>query len=64
MDAQQDSFLRDLTALAGVTLSPEREAALLSGLEGTRRIAAALSRRNFAEAEPAGRFHAPRASAK
>ena len=64
MDAQHDSFLRDLAALAGIKLSPEREAAVVSGLEGTRRIAEALSVRDYAEAEPAVRFHAPKASAK
>ena len=51
MDPQHDSFLRDL-------------AALVSGLEGTRRIAEALSVRDYGEAEPTGRFRAPKAEAR
>jgi len=64
MDPQHDSFLRDLAALAGVPVSPAREAALVSGLEGTRRIAEALSVRDYGEAEPTGRFRAPKAEAR
>lgn len=59
MDDQR-SFLRDLAALAGVSLAPDREDALLSGLEGTRRIAEALSLRDFGETDSAGHFRAPK----
>ena len=58
MDSIEEA--RRLAALAGIRLSDDREAALSAGIEGMRRIAEALGRREFGEAEPAGHFRPPR----
>jgi len=60
MDSVEEA--RRLAALAGIRLSDEREAALVAGIEGMRRIAEALGRRDYGEAEPACRFRPPRRS--
>jgi hypothetical protein len=53
---------RALAALGGIRLSVEREAALAAGLEGMRRTAEALGRREYGEAAPASQFRPPRRS--
>jgi len=57
MDSADEARL--LAVLAGIRLSDEREAALAAGIEGMRRIAEALCRREYGEAEPAARFRQP-----
>ena len=51
---------RRLAALAGIRLSDDREAALSAGIEGMRRIAEALGRQQYGDAEPASQFRPPR----
>lgn len=58
MDSIEEA--RRLAALAGIRLGDDREAALSAGIEGMRRIAGALGRREYGEAEPACRFRPPR----
>jgi len=48
-----------LLELAGLQLPAEREIFLTAGLEGTRRIAEALARRDYGDREPAARFGPP-----
>jgi hypothetical protein len=55
---------RILAALAGIRLSSERETAFAFGLEGMRRIADALSGRDYGETEPACQFRTPRRAAQ
>jgi hypothetical protein len=57
MDSIEEA--RCLAALAGIRLSGERETALAAGIEGMRRIAEALGRREYGEAEPACHFRPP-----
>lgn len=57
MDTIQE--FRQLAALAGISLPSEREVALAAGFEGMRRIAEALSRREYSESGPASHFHPP-----
>ena len=57
MDSIEEA--RSLAALAGVRLSGDREAALAAGLQGMRRIAESLGRREYGEAEPACQFRPP-----
>jgi hypothetical protein len=58
MDSVEEARL--LAALAGIRTREEREAALAAGMEGMRRMAEALGRRDYGETEPAGRFLPPR----
>ena len=58
MDSMEEA--RYLAALAGMRLSGDREAALAAGIQGMRRIAEALSGREYGEAEPACQFRPPR----
>jgi hypothetical protein len=57
MDPMEEA--RRLAALAGIRLSDNREAALAAGIAGMRRIAEALGRHEYGEAEPAGHFRSP-----
>ncbi len=57
MDTIQE--VRQLAALAGIRLQAERESELAAGYEGMRRMAEALSRRDYGEGEPASHFRPP-----
>ena len=52
---------RILATLAGVSVTPEREATLASGLALTKRIAESLATVGLGIAEPAAVFRAPAA---
>jgi hypothetical protein len=60
MDSMEEA--RQLASLAGIRVSREREAALAAGIEGMRRIAEALVRREYGEAVPAFWFRPPERS--
>jgi hypothetical protein len=55
---------RIIAALAGIRLSDDRVAAVAFGLEGVRRIAEALGRRDYGETEPACSFEPPQRSGR
>lgn len=57
MDKIQE--VRQLAALAGIRLTGQREAVFAAGFEGMRRMAEALSRRDYGEGEPASYFRPP-----
>ena len=59
MNAQVPAGARVVLQLAGLQLPAERETALAAGLEGSRRIAEMLTRRDYGDTEPAARFRAP-----
>ncbi len=60
METTSKNGLRLLLELAHVSLPTEREAALVGGLELTRRIAEMLAQHDYGESEPAPSFRAPR----
>jgi hypothetical protein len=59
MNAEVPVGARVLLQLAGVQVPMERELSVAAGLEGTRRIAEALARRDYGHSEPAARFRPP-----
>jgi hypothetical protein len=59
MNAEVLTRARVLLQLAGLPLAAERELSVAAGLEGSRRIAEMLTRRDYGETEPAARFRPP-----
>jgi hypothetical protein len=57
--SEANQLAHSLLELAGLSLPPEREEALVAGLVGTRRIAAALEAAGLEAYEPAAQFRAP-----
>jgi hypothetical protein len=55
----ENETARLLVSLAGIHLSAEREAALVAGLTGTKRITEMLASVDVAANEPAAQFRAP-----